>query len=86
MPDFRDTGAYLTQGARRFLPDVHYWPIRIKLTAQQRTGKLDAAPKLAEALAALCYARSVRGELFKLPHVENIFCGLYAARVNSFRP
>ena len=38
-----------------------------------------------EALAVFCHACSVHGELFKLPHVENIFCSLYAARVNRCR-
>jgi len=47
---------------------------------------LDAVLKLAEAFAVLRHARSVRGELFKLPHVENIFCSLSAARLNSCRP
>jgi hypothetical protein len=35
---------------------------------------------LVEALTVLCHARSVHGELLKLPHEEKIFCSLYAAR------
>jgi hypothetical protein len=45
--------------------------------------KTVGASKSIEALAVLCHACSVHGELFKLPHVEKIFCSLYVAFVNS---
>ena len=48
-----------------------------------RTQKGDAVSKLIESLTALCHARSVHRELFKLPQVEKIFCSLHAACVNS---